>query len=328
MVEVTYTYADGIDCGVLEAYQLDLAYGSDENDFELTLPAETVLEAGSMIYIDGTEWGGIVRGGRESMLDAVPTYVATGETWHGKLASTYLCFAEEMQVSGEANEAVRTVISSVGLEEVFDVSLEDSGILVEHRLPPMGDVYTALCEMLAEAGAKLQIVKESGSNPMLASVPIGTYIDTDGLSKYGYELVWCTPVNHLICLGPGEGENRELFHLYSDAEGRVSGTQTIFGFGERQFVFDGSASNDELWESAENKLRELQNTNTCELSLPKDVAYGVGDVVGVVSEKTGISITSTVTKVIVKVSEDGLVEVTNEIGDAAMLGSTLFGKQG
>lgn len=41
-----------------------------------------------------------------------------------------------------------------------------------------------------------------------------------------------------------------------------------------------------------------------------------------------MSITSTVTKVIVKVSEGGLVEVTNEIGDAAMLGSTLFGKQG
>lgn len=326
MIDLIYTDAHGEDQGILNAYQLDLAYGIDENDFELTLPGGMLLEEKSRVYIEGTEWGGIVRGGRESVVDANCTYVATGETWHGMLASTYACFAGEyLSLRGEANEAIRTMIDVAQLQEAFDVSSEDSGIDIEYEFPSMENMYEGLCDMLSQAGAKLRIVKVQARNPMLSAAPKGIYVDTDELNKYGYELTWDTPVNHLICVDAGDEEGeREILHLYADSEGVVSETQTLFGIDERQLVYEGGA-NEELRESGEKKLNELQQVSTFELVLPNNAAFDIGDVVGVVSEKTGVSITSTVTKAIVKIGQDGRAEVTNEIGeisaDAMQIGS-------
>lgn len=319
MIDLTYTDAEGTDQGILRAYRLDLAYGSDENDFELTLPNGVPLEEKARVYIEGTEWGGIVRGGRESTLDSDTVSVATGETWHGTLASTYVCSNEDLEVSGEANDALRTVIASVGLRDVFDVSPTDSGIHVSHRFRLAEEVYAGIREMLAASGAKLRIVKEAGNPPILSAVPVGMYIDADDLGKYGYELAWETPVNHLICIGSDEGAEGVLLHLFADAEGVVGDNQTQFGIDERQYVYEGSSGNGELREAGEQKLRELQRTGTCELSLPEGAEYDVGDVVGVVSEKSGISLTATVAKVIVKVAENGEIELTNEIGEVTSL---------
>ncbi|WP_255467477.1 siphovirus ReqiPepy6 Gp37-like family protein [Raoultibacter phocaeensis] len=315
MIDLTYTDADGTDLGILCAYQLDLAYGSDENDFELTVPEGVFLEEKSRVYIEGTEWGGIVRGGRESTLDGETVFVVTGETWHGKLASTYVCSTEDLVVSGEANEALRTVIAFVGLGDVFDVSEEESGVRVAYSLRSMEAVYAGLRKMLAAAGGKLRITKESGSKPTLCAVPVNAYIDENDLDGYGYELAWATPANHLICLGSGEGIDRAMIHLYADAAGNIGETQVFYGLDERQCVLESNVLADELREEGERKLRELQNTGTCELSLPKDAVFDVGDIVGVVSEKTGVTVTSVVTKTVVKISEDGQIELTNEIGE-------------
>lgn len=330
MIDLVYTDPDGVEQGVIAAYRLDLAYGSDENDFELTLPAGMRLAEKSRVYIDGTEWGGIVRGGRESTLGALPVFVATGETWHGKLASTYVCpAAAHFDVSGEAHAAMREVVSFTGLGGVFDVSGEDSGITVDHRFDRFVDVYSGMRKMLAASGAKLKIDKQPGAKPTLHAAPLGDYVDTDEANRYGYELSWSTPVNHLICLGMGELEERTVLHLYADAYGNVSQTQTLFGLDERQAKYDyNNVEEDKLLEEGKNKLSEMQQVSTVELSLPEGAAYDVGDVVGVSSEKTGVSVVSTVTKVIVKVSDDGRVEVSNEVGEIAASSAYAGGSSG
>lgn len=317
MIDLTYTDPDGVEQGIIKAYQLDLAYGSDENDFELTLPMDMRIAEKSLIYIDGTEWGGIVRGGRESTLGALSVFVATGETWHGKLASTYVCpAAAHFDVSGEAHAAMREVVSFTGLGGVFDVSGEDSGITVDHRFDRFVDVYSGMRKMLAASGAKLKIDKQPGAKPTLHAAPLGDYVDTDEANRYGYELSWSTPVNHLICLGMGELEERTVLHLYADADGNVGRVQTLFGPDERQGKYEyNNIEEEKLLEEGTKKLAEMQNVNTCELSLPEGAAFDVGDVVGIASEKTGVSVTSSVTKVIVRVGEDGQAEITNEIGE-------------
>ena len=107
MIDLTYTDSDGIEQGIIKAYQLDLAYGSDENDFELTLPIDMRIAEKSLVYIDGTEWGGIVRGGRESTMGETPVFVARGETWHGMLAETYICPAAVRRLVGRVRRVGR-----------------------------------------------------------------------------------------------------------------------------------------------------------------------------------------------------------------------------
>ena len=45
-------------------------------------------------------------------------------------------------------------------------------------------------------------------------------------------------INHLICLGLGELKNRTVIHLYADANGVISRTQTQFGSDEVTNVYD------------------------------------------------------------------------------------------
>lgn len=319
MIDLVYTDRNGIEQGIINAYGLDLAYGSDENDFELTLPIDKQLDMRSFVYLDGTEWGGIVRGGKESTLDETPVYVATGKTWHGILASTFVCPAsgeDYVTVSGEANAAIGRVLEHVGLSDVFDASADGSGIEVSHRFERFADCYSGIRKMLNASGAKLKIDKQPGCKPTLYAAPIASYVDTDEACRYGSKIEWGTPVNHLICLGKGELADRTVIHLYADENGNVSRTQTLFGLDEVQEVYDySSAEDDELLEEGTKKLKELQEVEASELSLPEDAAFDVDDIVGTVSEASGRSITASVSKVIVKIDEDGYARVTNEIGE-------------
>ncbi len=318
MIGLVYTDADGIEQGIIKAYSLDLAYGSEENDFKLTLPIDKQLDMRSFVYLDDTEWGGIVRGGKESTLDETPVYVATGKTWHGILSSTFICPAsgeDYVTVSGEANAAIGRVLEHVGLSDVFDASTEGSGIEVSHRFERFADCYSGIRKMLNASGAKLKIDKQPGRKPALYAAPISSYIDTDEACRYGSKIEWGTPVNHLICLGNGDLAERTVIHLYADEDGNVSRTQTLFGLDEVQEVYDySSAEDDELLEEGTKKLKELQEVEASELSLPEDAAFDVDDIVGTVSEASGRSITASVSKVIVKIDEDGYARVTNEIG--------------
>ena len=327
MIDLVYTDRNGIEQGIINAYGLDLAYGSDENDFELTLPIDKQLDMRSFVYLDGTEWGGIVRGGKESTLDENPVYVATGKTWHGILASTFVCPAsgeDYVTVSGEANAVLGSVLEYVGLADVFDASSEDSGIEVSHRFERFTDCYSGIRKMLNASGAKLKIDKQPGCKPTLYAAPISSYVDTDEACRYGYKIEWGTPVNHLICLGKGELSERTVIHLYADSSGNVSRTQTLFGLDEVQEVYDySSAEESDLIEDGTAKLLEMQETQSCNLSLPEDAAFDVDDVVGVVSEGSGRAITSSVAKVIVKIGEDGIPQITNEIGETSKSSSSV-----
>ena len=318
-LKVTYTDEDGVEIGMLGSYSLDLAYGSDENDFALTVDIGFHLPKKSLVYIDGTEWGGVVRGCRPSTLGESPTNTITGQTWHGVLAESCICpdaGADYYESSGEANAALRALVARQGLGDLFDVSPEDSGFRVSYRHERFADSYSSIRKMLRRSGAKLRISKEPGRKPELSAVEVGSHVDDGSSQRYGYELRVGTPYNHIICLGMGDLAERAVVHLYADADGNVSSVQTLFGLDERQYVYElSNREADELAEEGAKKLKELQATSMCELRLPEDESFDVGDVVGVIDDETGVSVVSDVTKVVVRIGGSGAPEVSNEIGD-------------
>ena len=64
----------------------DLAYGADENDFRLTVDQKVSdLVGGSLLYIDGTEYGGVID--KIGYSDSQETIFYEGRSWSGVLDS-------------------------------------------------------------------------------------------------------------------------------------------------------------------------------------------------------------------------------------------------
>ena len=85
-------YADETrkDIGVINSYDLDMAYGKDENDFTCSVDrSDHCCREGFYIYAEGTEYGGIVDSIKVDTENDAITY--KGRTWHGVLEKKVIC---------------------------------------------------------------------------------------------------------------------------------------------------------------------------------------------------------------------------------------------
>lgn len=88
-MDLIYTNPDREDLGVLFDYEFDLAFGSSENNFECKVQMDNhCMEPGSFLYIEGTEYGGIVDSVAVDKENKTVTY--SGRTWHGILAGNVI----------------------------------------------------------------------------------------------------------------------------------------------------------------------------------------------------------------------------------------------
>lgn len=232
-MDLIYADENFRDIGVLQGYSLDMAYGKDENDFVLEMPLNAPrLDVGNYIYIENTEYGGIVDAIEADTGSEKMTY--SGRTWTGILASKIIMprvirefgsefvYGDYYTVDGDANEAIRKVINRVKLEEVFEVESENSGIDVAYDFR-YDDVNSGLFYMLKSFGARLEIVCRGGK-PVLSAVQIMNYASADDFDSSIVKMKIShveNKVNHLVCLGSGEMRNRHVIHLYTNRNGGI-----------------------------------------------------------------------------------------------------------
>lgn len=330
MVDLIATDARHRDMVAIRDCTLDLAFGEDENDFELAVHDSDVrLEAGAFVYVDGTEYGGIIDLTGGSLEDGVAAVAYEGRTWHGLLASRVVqppSGQDYRTVSGDATDCIQQVIDHIGLSGVMTTSpARASGLTVSsYRFDRYTDAYAGLKKMLESCGGKLCMVYDSGML-RLSAMPVATYggVDSD-LIDYSYDRDW-HPVNHLICLGTGEGRDRIVVHLYADGNGEVSQTQSITGLDEVQAVYDYSnADRDELLEKGREKLEALQVQGGVDVRIHDGLDLDIGDIVASHDRLSGIDVTAQVTKKIVKLS-GGVLTVSYECGTAGTSRTSLTG---
>lgn len=317
-MDLIYANSSREDIGVIPDYDFDLAFGSDENDFELTVSRnDHCCEAGYYIYIDGTEYGGIV--------DAITSDTATenvtysGRTWHGIMNSKILCpdaGESYLTVSGDANTILGTLLSRMGLTALFSASAAPSGINVSgYQFARYVSGYDGIRQMLKSVSAKLRVAY-SGGSVVLSAAPIVDYTQ-DGLDSDQLALKvkkTANKVNHLICLGSGELANRTVVHLYADASGNISQTQTFTGTAEYTAVYDYSNAEDtaELIKGGTEHLKELLQQDDLSVDVNEvDDPYDVGDIVGASDDVSGLTISVPVTKKIIRV-QNGIISVDLE----------------
>lgn len=377
-MDLIYMNANKEDLGVLQDYELDLAFGSDENNFECTIQAGShCCEPGYYLYAEGTEYGGIV----DSISNNTDTNDVTysGRTWHGILQSKVILPLQENEeysgevdtdgirqvetqlfidygvtvtqvsdmlfidsevggvevetenangtlvlrylvLSGDANACIQFIIDRVGLSDLFQAASAFSGVNIDkYQFSRFTDVYSGLCKMLKSAGLKLKTTFQNGK-VVLSAVRIHDYSQDEefdsGLVGFRSKKNFRS-VNHLICLGSGELENRMVIHLYADESGNISQTQTLFGMDEYTAVYDYSSieSEEELILNGAAELAALWGQDELQIALDDNSdVYSIGDIVGAYDHITKIAVASAITKKIVIV-RNGILTISYEVGE-------------
>lgn len=308
------------DIGVLLDYEFDLAFGSDENDFELKVSSERhCCKAGYYVYIEGTEYGGIIDGVEVDTAEKEVTYI--GRTWHGLLESKVITPSQgNLAVSGKAAECLSSILSRVGLSALFTVSGSSNASISGYSLEPYTNAYKAICDMLKSAGLRLHI-EFHAPKVILSAVPIIDYSQDEQFDSdlLGFEIKKVTHrVNHLICIGAEQSDGSRLeVHLYADESGAVSQTQTFFGLDEKAELYERESTRkaDDLIKYGTEKLKSEWKEDEIKIDLDDDSdKYGIGDIVGAYENVTETEVSAPVAKKIVTV-KNGQITISYEIGE-------------
>lgn len=321
-MDLIYMNTNKEDVGVLLDYEMDIAFGKDENDFECTIAAQShCCEAGFYLYMEGTEYGGII--------DSISSDSATeevkyaGRTWHGILNSKIIepdSGQAYLTLSGEANTVIASLLSRLSLTGLFEASTENSGLTISsYQMNRYIAGYDGIIKMLKTVGGKLLFSNEGGK-VILSAVPVHDYTQDEEFDSDLVDLKVTkkfNTVNHLVCLGTGELENRTVIHLYANEGGIISGTQTQFGLDEYADILDypNAESASELESKGVERLKEQWNPADLSVTFDADDdTYDVGDIVGAYDNVTKLAVTTTIAKKIVTM-QNGQITISYEVGE-------------
>lgn len=331
--DLVYTDAAGREQGVLTGCELDMAWGVDENDFELKTGPEPALACGALVYCDETEWGGVVDKRSVDETGGAVEVTYSGRTWHGILQGHVLCPEEGQAYLGydhDANELLRIVVANAGLTQLFEVPSAEVKHISGRFYRYMG-AYDALKMELWRHGLRLDFRKQSGGRVLLQAVEAGDFSSEYYSDQFSFSVEEeMRHVNHLVCLGDGLLGSREVVHLYADADGSVSKTQTLKGLAERTEVYETSATDkqevgddgekspadeDTLTAQGTRRLEELQTASEIDLQVAESLGARVGDVIAAHSTSTTASVTGTVNKVVLNISDKGTASISYGVGN-------------
>lgn len=309
------TRENGEELGYMDVNaEIDLDLG-DTNDFELRINQDSWTQDwywyGNRIFVPGTEYGGIMND--LEVITRTQEIVLRGPAWRGLLAQKIVEppeGADHLTVSGDLNDILRELIGDRfgGLFSVPDIK---TGVSVTGwQVDRYVTLYDAIVKLLDLKGYRLQI----------------SYVEPEGL-EYGYVVVQAVPVvdyseeleysregkvefsirdyrggvNHLICAGKGQDEERIILHLYVQEDGSIGKTPYYTGLAEHEAVYEfSSADLEKLEEDGTKRLKDLQNYKSIDVDI-SDIDLEIGDIVGGFEEITGTRLQKPVTGKIITV---------------------------
>lgn len=309
------------DIGVMNNFSFDLAFGFDENDFELTTDTNNhVCKDGFIVYMEGTEYGGIIDKIRVNT--ETKELVYSGRTWHGILETKVLepnPGDDYLIVNGEANGVISTLITRMGLDDLFRASSELSNLVLNnYKMNRYIKGYSGIKKMLSSIGGKLQIAFKDGYVELSAK-PLIDYSHDDEFDstqvKFDVEKVY-KPTNHVICLGKGDLAERVVINLYADEMGNISHVQTAFGLDEVTDIYEyaNAESDEELEEGGRNLLEEAWNQDSLQIDFDATKDYDIGDIIGARENVTGIFIAKPISKKIVSIKNNEIT-ISHKVGE-------------
>ena len=180
------------------------------------------------------------------------------------------------------------------------------------------NAYEGIRKMLAKVGGKLKFNFSDGF-VILSAEHLIDYSQDDEFDSSQIDFTIeknYHPTNHCICLGKGDLKERTVIHLYADANGNISKSQTQFGLDEVTDVYENAntESVEELEQGGIELLQNAWNTDTLEVNFDATRNYDIGDIVGARENVTGIFMAKDIIKKIVTINND-LETVSYKVGD-------------
>lgn len=273
------------------------------------------LTFSSLIYIPGTEYGGIIG---EVLTDTTLDYVELkGLSWRGRLAKKIIeppAGSDYKVVSGELHTVMKSLIEPE-FDGLFVVSAEDTGVTVSnYQFDRYCTLLDGLNKMLKSKGCRLQLSFRREQNEpgylYIEAVPITDFSERIELSrdcKLNYTMDDKRDgVNHLIVTGKGELQDRNILHLYVQENGEIGTEQYYTGLQEIAEVYENtSTETDELMAAAEDRLRSLAGKKTFKMDVAKlGMDVGIGDIVGGRDYLTGMHMAKPVENIVYEIVND------------------------
>ena len=273
------------------------------------------LTFSSLIYIMGTEYGGIIG---EVLTDTTLDYVELkGLSWRGRLAKKIIqppAGSDYKTVSGELHTVMKSLIEPE-FNGLFVVSQEDTGVKVSnYQFERYCTLYDGLVKMLKSKGYRLQLSFRREQNEpgylYIEAVPIVDYSNQIELSR-DCQLNYTMDdkrdgVNHLIVTGKGEMQDRNVLHLYVQENGTIGSQQYYTGLQEIAEVYENtSTETDELQSKSEERLQELMNKKTFKMDVAAlGIDVNIGDIVGGRDYLTGMYMAKPVKNIVYELTGD------------------------
>ena len=294
---------EGIICA-----DVDIEIGTSEalNNFEFSDIAEFPAAG---FYIEGTEYGGMIEWTKSS--SASKNKTLKGWTWRGLLTQDIIIPPQGHDyriVSGDANAIIRSLLSSV-LGGFFTVPETNSGCTItNYQFPLYVNILDGIMGMLAESGYKLSIHadKPEEGEAIIVTVEAVEADQIEGTanedSPYTVEITNNRMgINHLVCMGGGELQDRERLDLFVGADGSVSEIKHFTGFEERTAYYDygNVESSEELFKHGKDRLLSIASSRIVQIRANANQNAEIGDVVR--ASLGGEVITTPIVKKIVKI---------------------------
>lgn len=319
-MDLIYMDENRIERGILLNYNFDMDIGKDD-DFEISVGIDNnTLKHNYMVYIEGTEYGGIVDNIKSDTRNFKIYY--SGRTWRGILNSKIirpLPGDDYYVVSGDANSIISEMIAYLGLEGLFQADTNLSGINVSsYSFNRYVSLLSGLNSMLATKNARLKL-RYVDKRIIVTAEKIedkSDEIEISGDSKISFIAEdRKNQVNHLICLGQGDLADRQVIDLYVQEDGTIGPNQYYFGLDEVVDIYDYSSAEslEELEKGGIERLKELMDSKTIDVNI-EDMELELGDIIGGREEITGIAISRPVTQKIVRI-KNNIMKIEYKVGD-------------
>lgn len=332
-MNVAYTNDSLSAVGFISFVGFDTSIGDSGNQVQLKLHSsqKTEIAKGSLIWSPGTEYGGVIQDIQSKLETDGQRYVYySGPSWSGRLSQRIVCpptGADHYTLEGEANEALNTLMEYLGLDYLFQAPEGNSGITLNTDLDRFADGYSALRKAAAENDCRLSMKYDNTAKKVIIQ-----FVKRETHGNYTSDnspisVTVGSPVNHLVCAGTGELQDRVVVHLYIGKDGNVGQTQYYKGADEISTLYENtSADKDKLIEEGTSKLLEYQEVNQVEISVEdgSEDLYPLDDVIVGFDPVTGIKASSTIAKKVVSVDAQGFESYRYEAADVgSSSGSTL-----
>ena len=266
---------------------IDMEVGDStaSNDFETYT---NDVDFNYSLILPGTEYGGFFNSVESQTLEAEKKW--NGITFRGLLTKAIIIppkGSDYKRVSGEANTVLKELLKDV-LGGIFKVPETDTKIIINnYQFKLYCTVLDGIRDMLKQYGLKLKIYTQFGGTGrpfdlFAEAVPI-VKINDELTSNLGVNLRisdFRNGINHLVCMGKGELQNRQRVDLYLNNDGSVVKQPFYTGFYERVSYYDypNAESLEDLEKSGKEKLLELGNYKKLELEVTDNADLEIGDI--------------------------------------------------